>query len=234
MSSGCRCADIWSGELELSQECIGHLWIFDRLSKDELGVIAASAMRKFYRPQEVIFHQGDPAQTMFLIKGGRVRLDKFTEDGSEIFLDIRKSGDFIGEYMINDQENFFPVTATCMEKTLICGFTQEIFDRMVHDYPNIGLQVIKRMSEQVASLTSRVGSMTISNLEDRLYSVLTNVAKEHGRAEEEGYVIQFPLTHEDLSFLVGAHRVSITRALKSLKSSGRIIQHGKTMVIPFA
>jgi CRP/FNR family transcriptional regulator len=105
---------------------------------------------------------------------------------------------------------------------------------MVKDYPNIGLQVIKRMSEQVASLTSRMGSMAISSLEDRLYSVLTNVAKEHGRVEEDGYVIQFPMTHEDLSFLVGAHRVSITRAMKSLKSSGRITQQGKTMVIPFA
>jgi CRP/FNR family transcriptional regulator len=234
MSSGCLCANRWAGELELRQECIGQLWIFDRLSKDELGVIAASAMRKLYHPGEAIFHQGDPAQSMFLLKGGRVRLDKFTEDGSEIFLDIRKGGDFIGEYMLTNQEAHFPVTATCMEKTVICGFTQEIFDRMVQDHPNIGLQVIKRMSEQVASLTSRMGSMTIANLEDRLYSVLTNVAKEHGRAEEAGYVIQFPLTHEDLSFLVGAHRVSITRAMKALKASGRVIQHGKAMVLPFA
>lgn len=151
---------------------------------------------------------------------------RYMEDGSEIFLDIRKSGDFIGEYMLNDHECSFPVTATCMEKTLICGFTQEIFDRMVQDYPNIGLQVIKRMSEQVASLTSRMGRMAISSLEDRLYSVLTSVAKEHGRVEEDGYVIQFPMTHEDLSFLVGAHRVSITRAMKALKSSGRITQQG--------
>jgi CRP/FNR family transcriptional regulator len=233
MSSGCVCADIWAGELNLSPECIGRLWIFDRLTTDELKVIGASTMRKLYHPGEVIFHQGDPAKTMFLIKGGRVRLDKFMQDGLEIFLDIRKSGDFIGEYMLNDHECSFPVTATCMEKTLICGFTQEIFDRMVQDYPNIGLQVIKRMSEQVASLTSRMGSMAISSLEDRLYSVLTNVAKEHGRVEEDGYVIQFPMTHEDLSFLVGAHRVSITRAMKALKSSGRITQQGKTMVIHF-
>ena len=145
--SGCVCADIWAGELNLSPECIGRLWIFDRLTTDELKVIGALAMRKLYHPGESIFHQGDPAKTMFLIKGGRVRLDKFMEDGSEIFLDIRKSGDFIGEYMLNDH---------------------------------------------------------------------------------------FPMTHEDLSFLVGAHRVSITRAMKALKSSGRITQQGKTMVIHFA
>jgi CRP/FNR family transcriptional regulator len=41
---------------------------------------------------------------------------------------------------------------------------------------------------------------------------------------ESGYGIPFPLTHEDLSFLVGVHGVSITKAMKDLKESGRIIQ----------
>ncbi|MCF8107840.1 MAG: helix-turn-helix domain-containing protein [Desulfohalobiaceae bacterium] len=45
---------------------------------------------------------------------------------------------------------------------------------------------------------------------------------------------QFPLTHEDLGFLVGAHRVSITRAMKELKQSGRIVSQGKTMLLPFS
>ncbi|MDZ7759194.1 MAG: Crp/Fnr family transcriptional regulator [Desulfovermiculus sp.] len=234
MSSGCLCAQLMGGEMDLCQECIGHLWLFERLAPEELGVLADRAMRKVYDPGNIVFQQGDPADKMFLIKGGRVRLDKFTEDGSDIFLDIRKAGDFIGEYMLSEQESAFPVTATCMEKTLICGFTRDTFDSLVREYPNIGLEVIKRMSEQVASLTDRVGSMSKVNLEDRLYSVLSAVAKEHGRESDDGYIIQFPLTHEDLGFLVGAHRVSITRAMKGLKESGRIVKQGSTMLLPFS
>jgi CRP/FNR family transcriptional regulator len=60
-----------------------------------------------------------------------------------------------------------------------------------------------------------------------------NVAREHGVKSAEGFTIQFPLTHEDLSFLTGAHRVSITRAMKSLKKAGKIIQHGRTLTLPF-
>ncbi len=66
-------------------------------------------------------------------------------------------------------------------QSLICGCTQEIFDAMIRDYPNIGLEVIKRLSEQVSSLTSRVGSLSLGSLEERLYSVLSSVAREHGR-----------------------------------------------------
>lgn len=234
MSSGCLCADLANGEVEICRECIGQLWLFEHLSPSEQAVLAENAMRKILEPGEVIFRQGDPADQMFLIKGGRVRLDKCTREGDNIFLDIRKAGEFIGEYMLSDQEAEFPVTAGCMEKTLICGFTRGIFNRMVHDHPNIGLEVIKRMSEQVASLTTRVGSMSIPNLEERLYRVLATVAREHGQEEAGEYVIHFPLTHEDLGFLVGAHRVSITRAMKTLKESGRIAHRGKHLVIPFA
>ncbi|MCF8105122.1 MAG: Crp/Fnr family transcriptional regulator [Desulfohalobiaceae bacterium] len=234
MSSGCLCSDLMGEEMDLCQECIGHLWLFERLAPEELVVLAERAMRKVFATGQTIFLQGDPADKMFLIKGGRVRLDKITEDGSDIFLDIRKAGDFIGEYMLNERESVFPVSATCMEKTLICGFSQEIFDGLIREYPNIGLEVIKRMSEQVASLTTRVGSMSKANLEDRLYGVLSAVAREHGREVPDGYVIQFPLTHEDLGFLVGAHRVSITRAMKGLKQSGRIVKQGRTMLLPFS
>ncbi len=73
----------------------------------------------------------------------------------------------------------------------------------------------------------------MTNLEDRLYRVLMNVAREHGIRSSDGFTIQFPLTHEDLSFLTGAHRVSITRAMKSLKEAGKIIQKGRTLTLIF-
>ena len=78
----------------------------------------------------------------------------------------------------------------------------------------------------------RVGSLAVTNIEDRLYGVLTSVAKEHGTISPQGTVIQFPLTHEDLSFLTGAHRVSITRAMKALKAAGKIIHEDRRLILP--
>jgi len=40
------------------------------------------------------------------------------------------------------------------------------------------------------------------------------------------------LTHEDLSFLTGAHRVSITRAMKALKAAGKIILEDRRLILP--
>lgn len=227
----CLCEQIAGKDIQLAPTCIGRLWIFQNLKAKELEALTQEALRKKLDKGQPLFLQDDPADEMFLIKGGRIKLTKFLEDGSELTLDIRKAGDFVGENMFSE-ESVYPVSAYCLEDTLTCGFTRNRFEQLVLQYPNIGLQIIKNLSERISWLTSRVGSLAVTNIEDRLYRVLVSVAREHGALSPQGTVIQFPLTHEDLSFLTGAHRVSITRAMKSLKRAGKIIDNNKQLILP--
>ncbi len=87
------------------------------------------------------------------------------------------------------------------------------------------------MSERIAWLSDQVGNLTVTNIEDRLHRVLQNVAKEQGVEDERGYVLNFAITHEELGFLIGAHRVSVTRAMTALKQNGKILVDGKSLVI---
>ena len=227
----CLCEQIAGNDIDLSPTCIGHLWIFQNLEAEEIEALSREAMRKKSTTGQTLFLQGDPADEMFLIKGGRVKLSKVLEDGTELTLDIRKAGDFVGENMFSE-EGHYPVSAYCLEDTLTCGFSRIQFEQLVLQHPKVGLQIIKNLSERITWLTQRVGSLAVTKIEDRLYRVLTSVAKEHGTISPQGTVIQFPLTHEDLSFLTGAHRVSITRAMKVLKAAGKIIHEDKRLILP--
>jgi CRP/FNR family transcriptional regulator len=202
------------------------------LSGEEVRFLTEQAVQRDFQSGEAVFLQGDEASSLFLILAGRIKLSKVLEDGSEILLDIRGAGDFIGEYVFSGDWSASPASAWCMERTRLCEFTQALFEEIAAQCPNIAIQVVRRFGRQIASLTNRVSSMSIPRLEDRLYRVLADLAREHGTREERGYVIAFPVTHEELSFLVGAHRVSITKAMKSLKDSGYIIQEGRTMLFP--
>jgi CRP/FNR family transcriptional regulator len=227
----CLCEELRPENTEWSPVCIGQLWVFDGLGQEEMLEVVQRALRRRYRMGQCVFRQGDPAREISLIKAGRIRLSKLLEDGTELTLDIRKPSDFLGEYIFSE-EFTYPVTAWCMEETLVCSFTKEGFEQLVLQKPNIGLQIIKNLSNRISHLTDRLGAMSQTHLEDRLYRVLLNVAREHGEKKREGYVILFPLTHEDLGFLIGAHRVSITRVMKRLKESGKIRQMGRKLVLP--
>jgi CRP/FNR family cyclic AMP-dependent transcriptional regulator len=228
---GCLCQQIAGDDIELSPTCIGNLWIFEKLAPEDVQALAKKALRKKMKKRETVFMQGDSANEVFLIKGGRIKLTKVLENGTELMLDLRKSGDFVGENMFSD-EGEYPVSAVCLEDTLTCGFTRNQFEELVLKHPTVGLQVIKTLSERISWLTTRVGNLAVSNIEDRLYRVLSNVAKEHGTKSPKGMVIQFPLTHEDLSFLTGAHRVTVTRAMKALKEAGKVILEDKLLILP--
>ncbi len=215
---------------ELSSACIGQLWVFENLQMPEKEAIVKSAFRKAYKRGEVVFTHGDAADKIFLIKAGKVKLTKVTETGNEIILDIRKEGDFLGEQTLAEHFDY-PLTATCIDDAFVCGFTKNIFEKLVLDFPNIGLQVIKNLSKRVDLLTCRTETLTFASIEERLYGVLMNISKEHGIRDKRGILVTIPLTHEELSFLAGAHRVSITRAIKGLKKAGKLTQKGKSLIL---
>lgn len=226
----CPCEEMAGNDLDVSAQCIGNLWLFRNLDPEDIRALVGAAQRRIYEVGEPIFHQGEQAKHMFPLKAGRVKLSKVNEDGSELILDIRKAGDFIGEQMLSE-ETEYPVSALCIEKTMICGFTKARFENLLKERPGIGIQVIRNLSSTIHWLTDHAGSLSFSNLEERLYQVLVTVAREHGTPAATGYILHFPLTHEDLSFLVGAHRVSITRAMKHLRDQGRVVADGRSLVV---
>lgn len=226
----CVCEQLSADFSELATACIGNLWLFRDLPAETLMAMSQLAIRHRKRSGERIFLEGDLADTMFLIKGGRIKLSKVSESGKELILGYRKPGDFIGENILTDAETY-PCSAWCQEETLICGFSKQQFNALILEHPQIGLQIIRNMSERIAWLSDQVGNLTVTNIEDRLHRVLHNVAKEQGLENERGYVLDFAITHEELGFLIGAHRVSVTRAMNALKKNGKIVADGKSLFI---
>jgi CRP-like cAMP-binding protein len=227
----CYCEKDLSKNSPVSSRCLKDLFIFDEISAEDFERFRGIGIRKTFRDGEAIFIQGDPISEIFLIKAGRIRLSKVLEDGTEITLDFRKPGDLIGEAAFSRPINY-PLTAWAMEETVTCGFRVRDFNQLILDNPDLGLKLIGNMSKRMLTLTTRLGSATAGNLDDRLFEVLSNIAWEHGKKTSNGYSIAFPLTHEDLGYLVGAHRVSVTRALKRLRSVGKIIKEDKRFILP--
>ena len=227
----CECSVLSSAGKNVSQICFWDLWLFDDLEQQEQELFDAITLRKELMQGQAVFMQGDPANEMFLVKAGRIKLTKILEHGTEITLDFRRAGDILGENMLAEELDY-PVSAWTLEQTFVCGFNREGFNELILQHPRIGLRIIQNMSKRLASLTSRLGHLTTGSLEERIYGMLVNVARDHSLDNTKGLAIPFPLTHEELSFLVGAHRVSITRAMKALVDSGKIIKEGRTIILP--
>lgn len=227
----CLCEQQISQCMRVSEKCFRDIWLFEDLTEEENRCCLKYGASRIFSPGQPVFLQGDPADAMFIIKAGRIKLSKVLVDGTEIILDFRTAGDMIGENMIA-QDHDYPVTAWSMEKTLTCGFSRSNFEALIREYPQIGLRVIRNMGKRIAFLTDRLESLSAGSVADRLYRVLTNIASEHGKTRSDGCHLPFVLTHEELSFLIGVHRVSVTRAMKELIQSGKVVIAARSIVLP--
>ena len=230
MSELCLCSELAGKGVDLHPRCFGQVWLFEGAPLEAREAIAKNLVRRNLAAGEELFRQGDPADSMYLIKMGSVKLWKVTDEGRVLTLDIRKAGDLFGESVLLEAVEY-PVSATCLEHTATCGIDRKTFENLVVEYPRVGLAVIRNLSLRIEHLSGKVGALAEPSLDDRLYAVLVNVAREVGTRAPGGWTIAFPLTHEEIGFLVGAHRVSVTRTLGRLRDTGKIRMTGKLLFI---
>ena len=162
----CPCDRLAASGMSPAEVCLGQLWLFSSLDPVEMQALVAAARRRSLAAGSYVFLQNEPARTVFVIKAGRIKLTKTDEPGNEILVDIRKAGDFLGETFLSEDADY-PLTAECVEDSLLCGIAREQFERLVTENPALGLQVMRAMSERIAYLTSRVGDLASTHLEER-------------------------------------------------------------------
>ena len=228
--AGCVCQHCVAGYGETSEKCIGSSWLFQNLESADKSALAAKAIRKEYKKGEQVFNQGDHADKMFLIKAGIIKISKVSRGGDEFILDIRRKGDFLGEQIFWDDFKY-PGTATCMADCYICGYSRDAFEKLIMDYPKIGLNVVKNLSKHIEFLNSRASGMLYKDLSEKIYNFLLALAKEIGEKKEGSLTISFNLTHEEIGFFLGVHRVSVTKSMNILKKCGLIKKEGKKLLI---
>lgn len=207
----------------------------NRLFEDSAGdVVERNAgiftMRTFAR-RALIFDQFDAARTIFMIKTGKVRLARLTEDGKEVTIAVLGAGDLFGEEAIF-QDKPRTTFAVALEDALLCMSGADDLMALLGSEPKIALNVAKVMSDRVLELTATVEDLAYARLSDRLVHLLERLAIEHGRPVDGGIEITVRLTHADIASLVGSTRETVSLELARLIRAGRIKQQGGAFIVP--
>ena len=79
----------------------------------------AVAERRVRPAGSYLFVQGEPARLLFVIKAGRIKLTKTDATGSEILVDIRKAGDFLGETFLSEDADYPSLPS--VSRTVCCA-----------------------------------------------------------------------------------------------------------------
>jgi CRP/FNR family transcriptional regulator len=206
-----------------------ELAIFSTLEYEEKEKIGALAGKKVYRKNESIFREGDPADAIYLIKFGRVRLFKVSGEGREITLDILKEDDMFGENTFFD-DTLHTMSARALEDTFICSCQKDHFSILLQNAA-VSLKIIQLLGKKLNDYTDQVASIAFRDVRGRIAATLLRLAGDYGAASPEGVVINIDLTHQDIGSLVNASRVMVTKILGSLRQEGIIDTRGQRIIL---
>lgn len=180
----------------------------------------------------LVFDQGDSARVVYLIKRGRVRLSRITQDGKEVTIAILGAGDFFGEETLFESAARTTI-ATCLEETLLCSARADDLFALLNADPTLALNVAKMLSSRLGDASATMEDLAYAKVTDRLMHLFGRLAHEHGIVEAGDAVkLDVHLTHAEIASMIGSTRETVSLELSNLARSGRITIRDGAIVIP--
>ena len=203
--------------------------LLEGVPDDDVRELLASARRRRFRKREVVFHRGDPADSLHLISKGRVKVQVMTPLGDEATIAIRGPGDSFGEMAIVTEGGKRSATVEAVEEAETFSVLESEFRRLRREHPNVDRLLIGFLADEIRMLNERLLEALYVPVDRRVIRRLAELAALYGR--DEGEVV-IPLTQEELAGLAGATRPTVNQSLRGLESAGLIeLRRGKTVVL---
>lgn len=186
--------------------------LFRGLSSDELEALRRASVAREFSKNAVVIHEGDVADSLYIIERGRVKVYCSDKNGKDFVLDILEDGDYFGELALLDDDKR-SASVRAMETASFRVIYKQDFNTVLDAHPNIARTLNRNLTRRIRKLTDDVKALALQDVYGRVAKVLTSLVE----AGEDGIGrIQEKLTQQDIADRVGASREMVARILKDL------------------
>ncbi|HJQ31284.1 MAG TPA: Crp/Fnr family transcriptional regulator [Pyrinomonadaceae bacterium] len=195
----------------------GHrLQLFDGLGHGDMSEITAAARSLRKERGEFVYTPGDPAETVYVLKQGRIKLSVLSESGKEFAIDIFQPGDIFGEFALADEETRSNM-AQALDSALMWVFRKRDFVRLLETRPKLAMNYIRLVGRRRRRMEKKLSDITAKDVAARVCELLHEVSTSSADADASAPELLVPLTHQDVASLIGAARQTTTTVLNDLE-----------------
>jgi len=209
--------------LEESVELLGQVPAFETLGADDLREVAHVAVPRSFRPQTVIFREGDTSDTCYVVRSGHARAVREHADGRAIALAHFGPGDIFGELAMFDDEARSATVETLDDVEAIAVLGADM-RRLLGEHPDIAVKLVISLGRRLREANERLARQSFQTVQSRVAVVLSGLV-EQAQAEGAGERdVLVTITQADIAQLAGSSRESASRFLAVLERAGVVSQ----------
>jgi CRP/FNR family cyclic AMP-dependent transcriptional regulator len=198
----------------------------DKLSFDPKSFLTAVDMGETiskYEPNYVIFSQGDPADSMYYVHSGTIKVTISSEEGKEAVIALLGSGDFCGEKCLIGEPTRMS-TATTLNDCAVIRIGKEIITRLIRNDPTFAGWFISYLLRRNNRVEADLVDQIMNSSEKRLARLLLTLANYGKDGKLEPLVPM--ISQEIMAEMIGTTRPRVNFYMNKFRDLGLIDYNG--------
>ena len=210
-------------------ESLRAIPLFSRVRDEDLEDIASHLIERRFPKHSTVVEEGLPGDYMYVIREGRVKVTKASDDGREKIMNFLDAGSFFGDMALLTGE-VRSASVKTLEASRLLALSRRDFIDILRQSPDLALAVIEELTNRLRETNEQASSLSFQGVKERTRGLFERIAQvDPTRGNRRMTPV---LTHQQIADMIGTSRETVTRAVKQLKEEGWLDQAGKRYVIP--
>ena len=201
--------------------------VFRKINKSSFPPIVESFERG-----KTIFFPGDPAERVFFLVKGAVKLSRVYEAGEEITVALLRENSVFGVLSLitgQKSDRFYHAVAFTPVELLSAPIEQ--VERALKENPELSMLMLRGLSSRILQTEMMIETLAHRDMASRLVSFLLILCRDFGVPTSEGIRIDLKLSHQAIAEAIDSTRVTVTRLLGDLRDQEMISIHKKKITV---
>ena len=173
-----------------------------------------------YQPDQVIFHEGNPAFAVYCLHDGQIKLTKTGEKGEQKIIRLLGPGDILGYRAILANEPL-AASAETLTACTVCIIPREIFTDILQLSPELSMKMMKKLSQELRVSEEQILSLLNHSVRQRAARMLLTLGEAVPGSNKGPYKIPH-IQKNELAQMIGTTPETMSRTLKFFAQKGLI------------
>ncbi len=212
------------------EEPLVRAGLFQGVDAEASEALAKDLEHLDIRRGEVVFTEGEPGDSLYIVLSGKVKIGRRAADGRQNLIAVMGPSDMFGELSLFDPG---PRTATASALTdlRLARLKKSALRPWLSNRPEIAEQLLRVLARRLRRTNDSLADLIFTDVPGRVAKNLLQMASRFGTREGSVLRVTHDLTQEELAQLVGASRETVNKALADFAARGWLRLDGKSVII---
>jgi len=196
--------------------------LYDVLCPHKVKAMAERHNFNYFKKDQFIYFPDEPAQYIYMIAEGRVRIGNYLDDGKEVVTAILGMGEIFGELALAGEEKRRDFAQAMDDKTTVCPLSIDELKQLMYGNQELSFKILKLVGLRLMKLERKLELLVFKDARTRIIEFIKDSATWKGKKVGYETLVPTKLTHKDIAALTGTSRQTVTTILNELKEKNLI------------